>query len=500
MAPMIEGEHAHALLSVAQAYEADRLTIEGGTAGTDLMESAGIACVATICGQFEAGPVSVLCGPGNNGGDGFVIARHLKERGWPVRLALLGNRDGLKGDAAHMADLWDGPLEPLGVGAISGASLIVDAIFGAGLARPVEGEPAAVIAAAKQSGVPVFAIDVPTGVHGDSGRILGCAFDADLTVTFFRRKPGHLLLPGRLACGETRAVDIGNLVETLDQVGVDVWRNDPALWRGRFPWPRLDGHKYQRGHALVVSGGVATTGAARLGARSALRVGAGLVTVASPPEALLVTASHLTAVMTTSFKGSEGLAAILRDTRKNAVLIGPGNGVGEKTKGNVLAVLASGAGAVLDADALTSFEKSPEALFGAIHNPTVMTPHTGELARLFPDLADLADGKLEAAREAARRSGAVVVLKGADTVIAEPDGRAVINDNAPPELATAGAGDVLGGLIAGLLAQGMVAFDAACAAVWLHGASASQVGPGLIAEDLPDHLPVVLKSLKDGDT
>jgi hydroxyethylthiazole kinase-like uncharacterized protein yjeF len=439
----------------------------------------------------------VLCGPGNNGGDGFVAARFLGEGGTEVHVALLGERATLKGDAAVMAQRWGGDVAPLTPAAIDGADVVVDAMFGAGLTRPLSGVAAEVVEALNASAVPVLAVDVPSGLDGSTGQALGPVVEATRTVTFFRRKPGHLLMPGRALCGPVAVDDIGIPDSVLADVGVQAWANAPALWSTEFPWPRLDGHKYSRGHALVVSGPAAHTGAARLGARGALRVGAGLVTVASPPDAVAVNAAQLTAIMLTAFDGAAGLGRILEDRRKNAVLLGPALGVGPPTRQLVGAALASGAATVLDADALTSFADTPDALFAAVASdaarPVVMTPHDGEFARLFPGNA--ADCKLARARSAARRSGAVVVLKGPDTVVAAPDGRAAINDNAPPWLATAGAGDVLGGFVAGLLAQGMPAFAAACAAVWLHGAAAAAFGPGLIAEDLPETLPKVLRAL-----
>ncbi|MFA5901206.1 MAG: NAD(P)H-hydrate dehydratase, partial [Hyphomicrobium sp.] len=441
--------------------------------------------------------IAVLCGPGNNGGDGFVAARYLRESGFAVRLALLGNKSALKGDAAVMADRWGGPIDPLSPASIDAVDLVIDAMFGSGLTRPIAGVAADVIAALNASRLPVLAVDVPSGLDGSTGRPTGPVVQAMRTATFFRRKPGHLLMPGRLLCGPVLVGDIGTPDDVLIDIGARTWANAPGLWMRHFPWPRLDGHKYSRGHALVVSGPAAHTGAARLGARGALRIGAGLVTIASPEDALLVNAAHLTAIMLAPFDGAAGLTAILADRRKNAVLLGPALGVGERTRQLIGAALTSGAATVLDADALTSFAEEPDALFRAIAGiqarPVVLTPHDGEFQRLFADHDQ--DSKLARARAAAQRSGAVVVLKGPDTVIAAPDGRAAINENAPPWLATAGAGDVLGGIVVGLLAQGMPAFDAACAAVWFHGATAATFGPGLIAEDLPDTLPQVLRAL-----
>ena len=485
-----------AILTVDQMYAADRWAIAHGTSGVVLMEAAGRACADAILARFPKGRVAVLCGPGNNGGDGFVIARLLRDAGWGVSLFLMGDRAALHGDAAHMAHKWNGPVLSLSADAGEGVDLIVDALFGAGLARDLEGVVPTIIEKVTASKTPVMSVDVPSGIDGDSGAICGAAFAANLTVTFFRKKRGHLLFPGRAYCGEVIVADIGIGEAALDVMNLDLFANDPAVWRHALPRRDLAGHKYTSGHVLSVSGGPSATGAARLGARAALRSGAGLVTVASPPNALQVNAHHLTAIMLKRFEGTEGLSAILDDKRINAVLVGPGNGVGPETRENVAAILTSGAATVIDADALTSFEELPRDLFVAIGNyfagPSVLTPHEGEFARLFPDLSG---SKLDRARAAAVASGAVVLLKGPDTVVASPDGRAVINANAGPELGTAGSGDVLAGMVAGLLAQGMPPFEAASAAVWMHGAAGAAFGPGLIAEDLPEILPGVLAGL-----
>ena len=485
------------LLSVAEMSRADAAAIAGGVAGEVLMENAGAGIAREIIERWQPGRVAVLCGPGNNGGDGFVVARHLAEAGWRARVALAGAKDRLKGDAATMAGRWTGEVSPLGPEGLEDCDLVVDAIFGAGLDRALTGELRATVEAVNGCGLPCVAVDVPSGVDGDSGRILGAAIQASLTVTFFRRKPGHLLMPGRMLAGQVVVVDIGIPETVLGEIEPRQFENGPELWLADFPWPRSDGHKYSRGHAVVVSGGAATTGAARLAARAALRAGAGLVTVASPPDALLINASQLTAVMTRAFEGAGGLKELLADRRKNAVLLGPGNGVNDETRDNVLVALEAGKACVLDADALTVFAGARAWLFSTIRSPSLLTPHDGEFARLFPELGDeQGGGKLGRARGAAELSGAAVLFKGADTVVASPDGRAAINANAPPELATAGTGDVLSGLCLGLMAQGMPPFEAGCAAAWLHGAAAASLGPGLIAEDLSEALPAVLRELK----
>jgi len=487
----------HALLTPPQMGEADRLTISGGIAGMLLMENAGRAVADAVSRRWPKQKTLVLCGPGNNGGDGFVAARVLAERGWPVRLALVGAREKLKGDAAAAAARWTGPVEPLAPAAIGDATLIIDAIFGAGLARPIEGVAREVIAAVEAGRLPVVAVDMPSGVDGASGAVLGIAPKAALTVTFFRRKPGHLLLPGRSHCGETVVAPIGIADTVLDQIRSEVVANHPDWWRDDFPCPLPESHKYTRGHALV-AGGAVMTGAARLAARAAARLGAGLVTVGAPEPAFPIYAAALTGIIVQPAGDLGAFGALLADSRRNAALIGPGAGLGEETRDKVLAILAAEKRTVLDADALTSFADNAEVLFGAIRSPCVLTPHEGEFARLFARVLDGSGSKLERACRAAQLSGAVMLLKGNDTVIAAPDGRAAINPGAPPELATAGSGDVLAGMVTGLLAQGMPAFEAAAAAVWLHADAARRFGPGLIAADLVEGLPAALRALKTG--
>jgi len=476
----------HELLTSAEMGRADAFAVAHGLPSLGLMENAGRAVADAIAARFKPCAVTVLCGPGNNGGDGFVAARLLDESGFIVRVA---HDADPKGDAAAMSERWRGTRVALEPQALDGARLVVDALFGAGLARPLEGAYAQVVKALND--LPVIAVDIPSGVSGDTGQPLGAVYvKAALTVTFFRKKPGHLLLPGRALCGETLVADIGIPAQAAN---TQLHENSPALWQ--FPWPKPEGHKYSRGHCVVVSGPAHATGAARLAARAALRVGAGLVSVASPPDAVAVNAAHLTAIMIKPFEGAAGLAGLLTDKRQNAVVLGPGLSVGPQTRGLVAAALKSGAAAVLDADAITSFQDGPESLFTLLDDKCVLTPHEGEFERLFPGLLDQSASRLEAARAASARALCVVLLKGADTIIAAPSGKAAINANGPPSLATAGAGDVLAGLIAGLLAQGMTAFDAACAGAWLHGEAARHFGPGLIAEDLPEMLPAVLTAL-----
>lgn len=480
------------LLTPREMARADGYAVAHGTDEVALMAAAGHAVARFAVSRWSARPTLVLCGPGNNGGDGFVAAEFLRAEGWPVRVALLGDLSDLKGVAAHHAALWRGTVESMTPAATADAGLIIDAIFGAGLARPVSGVAAETLEEGATQGAPVLAIDVPSGLDGGSGAVRGVALRADASVTFFRKKPGHLLMPGRMLCGETILADIGIPNDALGELdGPAVSENAPALWIEEFPWPRPATHKYRRGHVLVF-GGAAMTGAARLAARAAGRAGAGLVTLAAPRAAWPVYASSLLSTIVLPIDGLGDFKALLTDARRNVVVLGPGGGPTPVLRDAVLAALALRRTTVLDADALSVFADNPDALFEAIDGPTVLTPHEGEFSRLFAVGGD----KLARARAAAARSGAVVVLKGADTVIAAPDGDAAINANAPPDLATGGTGDVLAGMIAGLLAQGMPAFAAAAAAVWLQGEAGQAIGPGLVAEDLLTAIPGVLRGLK----
>ena len=493
----------HELLTSKQMSEADRLTIISGTPGLTLMERAGKA-VAKRAGQMFPmnGLILVLCGPGNNGGDGFVAARLLQEQGRHVNLALLGERAQLKGDAAIAASKWSGPVVGFCPVELQGVAGIIDALFGAGLTRDITGNTVKMIDQVNQTGVPILAVDLPSGIDGSNGALRGTAIKATHTISFFRPKPGHLLFPGRDYCGSTEIANIGISKKVLDDIRPQTFHNDPALWRSCFPRPAFSDHKYDRGHGVVISGGPDSTGAARLAAMAALRIGAGLVTLASPVDALAINAAHLTAIMVKSFADRPSLGSLLEDERKNCVVIGPGNGVNDETCNTVLDLLGTDKAVVIDADALTSFCNRPTVLFEAIrkrHAPTILTPHDGEYQRLFKHDLSLAetkdDSRLARARSGAAMSGAILILKGPDSVIAEPTGRAVINNNAPPFLATAGSGDVLAGMVGGLLAQHMSPFEAACAAVWLHGDAAADFGPGLISEDLPKALPAAIDRL-----
>lgn len=482
--------------------------------GADLMERAGAGVLSAVLARWPGfaatpGRAAVLAGPGNNGGDGYVVARLLHERGWQVAVFAMGDPARLPPDAAANRARWLAlgrvqPLEDFGPAA-NPPDLLVDALFGAGLARPVRGINAladfTALAADDVMPTRVVAVDAPSGLCMDSGRPLGRALFAHLTVSFHRYRPGHFLAEGPRHCGALALVDIG-----LTEAGM------PAAWLvtgqagplAKHPWH----HKYAYGHALVLAGGPGRGGAARLAARAALRVGAGLVTLACPAAALTENAARLDAVMTRVLDTPADLAALLADPRLSAVCLGPGLGTGERTRALVATAVRAGRGVVLDADALTAFAGRADDLFALTHPRCVLTPHGGEFARLFPDTAERlaaepdrgpAFSRLDAAREAAERAGAVVLLKGPDTVIAAPGGPVLVHaaayERAVPWLATAGAGDVLAGLIAGLLARGVAPASAAAQAAWLHAEAARGFGPGLIAEDLPDALPGVLARL-----
>lgn len=496
------------LLAPSEMAEADRLAIAAGPFdGIGLMRNAGAAVAAVVLKRYPAATrVHVLCGPGNNGGDGYVVARILRESAVDVSVWASGSPKGGR-DAALAASECPVEARPLSDFVAEVGSVVVDALYGAGLSKPLSGDATKVIDIAAELNLPVVAVDLPSGVSGESGNVSGKAFRARTTVTFARKKPGHLLLPGRELCGDIELADIGIDNSIVAQLQPRTFENIPALWLDRLPVPAVDAHKYKRGHVGVFSGGPSATGAARLSALAAARSGAGAVTLLSPANAMQVNAAHLTSVMLHKIDTIADVDEFVGSRRPSAFVLGPGFGIGKKTRDFALVILgnAHGQGSgidglVLDADGITSFRDAPDALFEAVRRPKtpalVMTPHEGEFAKLFPDVAGHHDlSKLAKARAAAKRASAILVYKGADTVIAAPNGRAAINSNGASWLATAGSGDVLSGIIAGLLAQGMPAFEAACAAVWIHAETGSRFGPGLIAEDLPLALVAVLREL-----
>ncbi|WP_417468015.1 NAD(P)H-hydrate dehydratase [Maricaulis sp.] len=482
------------VLKTADCGACDRHAAAHGVPGPVLMQAAGRAVAQAIRARWAPRKTLIMCGPGNNGGDGFVCGRILRQAGWPVRVALLDEASQLRGDAAQAFSLWDGPVEALTRESPGDAGLVVDALFGAGLTRPLDGVAAALATQLAQRDVPLVAVDLPSGIQGDRPETDGVSFRADLTVSFHCRKPAHCLEPAASLCGEVVIADIG-IPDRWREVAHPVARiNAPDLWRDRLPIPDAGTHKHQRGRLVVFSGGASSTGAARMSALAGLRSGAGLVTLASPASALLVNASALTAVMLKRWDADADTGEFLSGLRATAAVIGPAAGVGETTRRAVLEALQQPAPVLLDADALTSFEAGPQTLLARLRPQDIITPHTGEFERIFPGLLGRSTNRIEAAVESARLAGCVVLLKGADTVIAAEGEMPVINRHACPALATAGSGDVLAGIIGGLLAQSLPAFQAACAGAWLHGDAARRLGGGLIAEDLAGVLPQVLQA------
>jgi hydroxyethylthiazole kinase-like uncharacterized protein yjeF len=491
-----------ALLSAVEMGAVDAAAGLAFSEGTfDLMLNAAHAVMDVVLARFgSAARIAILCGPGNNGGDGYALAALLHARGLRPDVFNLG--DPRRGsDAERARGMWRGAVEPLGAFQPRSHDLVVDALFGAGLARALEGEAERAAFATRDAGIPVLSVDLPSGLNGDTGETQGVGFRADVTVTFFRKKPGHLLFPGRGICGELIVSDIG--IRPRATVGM-VWKtfeNGPCLWRHASPNPSWQTHKYARGAVGVVSGDATHTGAARLAALAAERAGAGAVTLLGPHDAMPVLAGHLTSAMISRCDDGADLRAFLASGKTSALVLGPAGGVGARLWDLFEASTEYGGaaasrlqGLVLDADMLTVMAENPQPAFArlaACPVPAVLTPHDGEFARLFGSLRGLP--KLERARRAAEMSGAVVLLKGADTVVAAPDGRAAINTNGTPALATAGSGDVLAGVIAAHLAQGMPAWEAACAGAWLHGEAGRIAGEGAGAVGIAEMLRSVEK-------
>lgn len=496
------------LLTPEQMSRADAITIDSGKRdGFSLMLAAGHAIADVARNMFPAqGPIAILCGPGNNGGDGYVAAQFLIEAGREV--ICFGTKQPREGsDAMRALHFYKGEVHRLSAIVPVDFVGIIDALYGAGLSRPVDGVEARIIDRVNASDIPVLAVDLPSGISGFNGRVLGNAINARATVTFFRKKPGHLLQPGRTHCGVLHVADIGILDNVLDKIAPNTFENALELWRDQLPALSINAHKYSRGHAVVFSGPEHSTGAARLSAMAAARSGAGAVTLLSPPDALATNAVHMTSIMVRETRSIKDVEAFLIDRKVAACVLGPGYGSATFARDHALMLLSAAnnrtehlKGLVLDADGLTAFEEKPEQLFNAKrsdHTALVLTPHEGEFRRLFPDIAANSEtSKPDKARQAAKRANAMVIYKGPDTVIAAPDGRAAINANGTPLLATAGSGDALAGIICGLLSQGMPAFEAACAAVWMHADAARRFGHGLIAEDLPLQLPAVWSALE----
>lgn len=482
-----------AILTCNEVRACEQRAVEAGVSLSELMSRAGHACADILHAEFPGGRVVVLAGPGNNGGDAFVAARRLVDLGRAVALYELAPGGPRSAEGAAAAKHWTGGHSPLEDMRLAENDVVLDGLFGAGLSRPLAGEAAFAVEQVNASGVKVVAIDVPSGVAGDGGEVAGPAIRADVTVTFGARKPAHVLQPAASLCGEMLVTEIGFGKFIAEIGGGRLMENAPTLWSDKLLWPGNDAHKHRRGRLAVVTGDAAHTGAARLAARAGLRIGAGLATLLCPPDALVVAAKSVEAVMTEAFESPERLVALTENS--TAVVIGPAAGVTDATRANVEALARAGRRLVLDADAITVFAGRADALRSALSAPTVLTPHTGEFERLFPGMLTGSKNKIEAARSAAAQTGAVVLVKGADTVIAAPDGRAAVNTHATPFLATAGSGDVLAGVIGGLMAQGLQPFDAARAGAWMHGDAGKRVGPGLTAEDLDAALRGTLGAL-----
>lgn len=483
------------IFSVEGVRRADRYASDHGRTGWQLMQAAGGAVADAIRQRWSPRPACILAGPGNNGGDGFVIASRLAGNGWPVRVVRIFPEMGYEGDARVAAQHWRGAVEDWSPDSLHGAGLIVDAVFGTGLSRPPENAALEAIRAVNETGIPVVAVDVPSGLHGDRADASGEAVRADLTVTFHRLRPVHVLQPGRAFCGHITLADIGIPEHEPPSGDIVATLNHPGLWP-HLPDPGLpDTHKHRRGRMAVLTGPAKSTGAGRMAAEAGLRAGAGLVTLLSPPGAALVNAAHSTEIMLQSFADADEFLKRLDEIRATAAVLGPGAGKDERLTALVMAALSRPLSLVLDGDALSVFSNDPDRILHHLRDDDVITPHAGEFGRLFPDLAEDAANKIEAAREAAKRAGCVVVLKGADTVIAAPDGRVRVNTHSTRALATAGTGDTLAGIVGAFLAQGIAAFDAASAAVWLHGEAGLRLGQGLIAGDLARALPEVYHDL-----
>ncbi|WP_169545628.1 NAD(P)H-hydrate dehydratase [Sneathiella aquimaris] len=482
------------ILTVEQMYQCDSWAIKKGVPGRELMENAGQGVAAFIEEGWDLCPIGILCGPGNNGGDGYVVARALFDAGWPVQVFVYGDVSKLSGDALEMYEKCSVATAPLSEIGQFEAGVFVDALFGTGFRGTLPAEVVEAFEHIRREKADIIAVDVPSGLDGNTGAISPGTPEAVLTVSFFRAKRGHYLDPGKDHIGLLKLIDIGIPEDVLDKLDDLCWLNEPGLWVDAMPVAQRSGHKYDRGHAGICGGGMTHTGAARLTARCALRAGAGAVSVISPPSAIMTYSAALEAVMLLK-QDNQPLEQIIEEKRLGTIVVGPANGVTEKTRENALAAVSSDVEVVLDADALTVFQEEPDRLFAAIKKKkigaVVLTPHSAEFARLFKKETDA----IASVRAAARLSGAIVLLKGATTVIADPDGTVALNVHAPPWMATAGSGDALAGIIAGFISGGMKPFLAVMAATWVHGQAGYRFGPGLIAEDIEKEIPAILQSL-----
>lgn len=496
---IISKHRSHILLTAKQSQALDAEAIKLGVSSENLMESAGKAVATTLAEYIgtpleAGGTVIILCGPGNNGGDGFIAARHLEEWGYPVSLRCSVLPSKLKGDAKAAANKWHGPVEAMADTGFKDAAAIVDCLFGVGLNKPIEGELVSIVEAVNDAETFVLAVDLPSGLSADTGLPLGPCIEAGATITFNFKKVGHSIVPGRYLSGGNSNIIVADIDvpdKAFSVLNPREFENIPDFWGTNFPFSGPQSHKYERGHMLVLGGKEPTLGASRLASLAGLRVGAGLVTLAAPSETYPVQASALMDVMVRRFDSAFGFMGIVNDPRIKAVLVGPGAGLGEKTVDLVKQVGAKNKHLVLDADALASLTNRVDVIKELKAPEIVLTPHEGEFAKLFPEF-DFNVDRLDAARKAAKATKTIVVLKGVSTVVAAPDGRVTIATNAPSWLSVGGTGDVLSGIICGLMTQGMPAFEAASAGVWLHGEAGMAAGRGLIASDLLDVIPRVL--------
>jgi len=483
------------ILSTHQMKLAEQASCKGKITSFVLMQRAGKAVAEGIISKYTKQPVLVLCGLGNNGGDGFIAAATLKKKNWPVTVACAVDIHDLQGDASRAAEAWVGDVISFSDLELPDEGLIIDAVFGTGLSRPVDGQIYKTLISLRETDCPIISIDVPSGTNADTGDCQECTPQAELTITFQWKKPAHLLLPARVASGEVSVVDIGITEDALINIEPFMLENSPALSWGETDFEKpIYAHKYHHGHAVIL-GGRTMTGAASLAAVAAMRMGAGLVTIVAPAETSIIHQLHNPSLLVEPIGELARFKEHIKDSRRNAVLIGCGAGT-ENVSALKKVVFDSIQFApqkicVLDADALSVFSDDPKPLMGALGANCILTPHEGEFSRIFPDIRG---SKTERAFAAAKRSGAIIVLKGADTVIASPDARLVINSNGLGWLATAGTGDVLAGMIVGLAARGLLdPFDIACAAVWMHGRASECAGSGMISSDLERFIPAVWK-------